>query len=731
MQFLEPAWWGLLVPLALIWGAVLRRWLPWPAVIFFVLLIAALAEPVIWRENTVGGGVVERAEREYAGIRLPGIEVSPRLQEGANFSARVVVESRNIPDDAALEVELFQDGVLVGRRDVVLDGGRQDIVFSDLVAAGPLLLLEARVQLASSGVENAEGKNDGDRDLVVRGAYAVGGALDVVVLGSGEDGSSPRGNDPQSATSAQGVRIRNLSLDELRINPGAVFPADVVILDDVEVGEITGEAWKALRDWVIERGGALLQGGGPGIAGAGDPDEERGAFFPLKFEPPEEDEDSRAVLVVLDRSGSMGQDADGDTKMALANEGALRVTDALRSGDWFGVLAVDVNPLWVVPLGPWENADRDREAIRSITPGGGGIYINTALAESWNQLRNAAPAQRQLLLFADADDVEEKSEGEMTGGARGRPALDLATLMRADQIGISVVALGRETDKDTAWLRELAARGRGRFHRTADARQLPALFTREADEAGLAGRGPLEFFAEPTPAGSRIFPTVDWLAAPPLLDQNNASARSGAEVFLLGRDGTPLLANWRQGRGQVASWASSWQNGWSSEWSRWPDAEKFRGALLNWLATTLNRGDWAVVVQDRHPGRLMVSIRWVADAGAPPAHPPRISLRFLDEEIPAVNWRLAGPGHWQAEVPREDSPLVIEGVAGPGEEIPLTIWNPGEISGGDAVWQLMPSLWQKPIFLRPWILAAAVLWVVVFGLRFQMQSAPLSRSPGH
>jgi hypothetical protein len=287
--------------------------------------------------------------------------------------------------------------------------------------------------------------------------------------------------------------------------------------------------------------------------------------------------------------------------------------------------------------------------------------------------------------------------------------------MRADQITISVVALGFENDKDTSWLRELAGRGRGRFHRAEDSRQLPGLFRLEADEAGLTRRNALPFFVVPTEEGRTLFREVDWEQAPPLLDQNPAGARPGAEVWLDGRDGLPLLAYWRQGRGQTSSFATSWRGAWSVEWDRWPGAAQFRGALLRWLAPFSDEGTWEVLMQDWSQRELVISLRWLDQAKVPPPQPPLVALTSIDSKSVPLDWNLLGPGSWQARIPLPDTPVVLEGMAGAREQIPLTVWNPSQLPPPEFAIQLQPADWRNPIVLRPWILAALVVGLALFG----------------
>jgi Ca-activated chloride channel family protein len=710
MQFIQPAW-LFLAPVPVLAWIFFRSHTDFRWLFFCLLLIAAVAEPVLWLPDETPEGAVKSLQKgtsfpiQYLGMRSP-----PNLREGESFSARIFLETTGRGTGNA---RLFHNGILVEERNLEFSSGRQELIFPGIVAAGPLMVLDCWIDFMpdAGGSKISNSENPLASTIHAQAAYAVGGALDVVVVGNNP--SPPTGSSTVGGEG--GIRFRFVRAEELVTNPGAVFPADVVLLNDVALGELPDALWSSLSEWVLERGGSILKSGGPVLAANSLEDDVRTKLFPLKFQPPDEEEDARAVLVVLDRSGSMAQKVGDNTKMALANEGTLRVATALRPGDWFGVLAVDVSPLWILPLAPWRDNSESKNAIRAIAPGGGGIYIDTALRESWNQLRNAVPLQRHLLVFADADDVEEKSEGEMGGRVGGTPTLDLATLMRADQITISVVALGFENDKDTPWLRELAGRGRGRFHRTEDARQLPGLFTLEADEAGLTRREELPFFAAPTALGLPLFRDINWEESPPLLDQNPATARNGAEVWMEGKKSLPLLAYWRQGRGQVASWATSWQGEWGVEWNGWADAMKFRSALLRWLAPVGDQGNWEVLIVENEPEDLLITLRWLDASKVPPAQPPKISIATTDGQQFDVDWALIGVGHWQAGISTPVRPVLLEGIVGAHEQIPLTIWNPSQIPAPEVETTLQAAQWRKPIPLRPWILAFAVAWLAATG----------------
>src|SRR4030095_12710054 len=94
-----------------------------------------------------------------------------------------------------------------------------------------------------------------------------------------------------------------------------------------------------------------------------------------------------AIVVAMDRSGSMGASAGGGkTKMDLANIAAVQVLDLLSPMDEFGVIAVDSSPHTIVNLKAPENVSELREEILRIDSGGGGIFIYEALSAAARML---------------------------------------------------------------------------------------------------------------------------------------------------------------------------------------------------------------------------------------------------------------------------------------------------------------------------------------------------------
>ena len=87
-----------------------------------------------------------------------------------------------------------------------------------------------------------------------------------------------------------------------------------------------------------------------------------------------------ALMIVLDRSGSMTAMVAGQTKMALANQGAALALNVLSPRDDFGVLAVDTRAHVLALLARHGAKEPIAQKVLSVTAGGRGIYVYTSLA---------------------------------------------------------------------------------------------------------------------------------------------------------------------------------------------------------------------------------------------------------------------------------------------------------------------------------------------------------------
>ncbi|MFZ4680924.1 MAG: glutamine amidotransferase [Terrimicrobiaceae bacterium] len=539
---------------------------------------AALAERNI-EVDTVPLSSPAGQETAVTALKTPSL-----VREGEVFDLTAVIQAGSAVESAT--VRLYQNNLLVAERQTSLSEGSSEIVFPKVKAEGRTALYE--VEVVSSADTHAENNR---RKMVLM----HGGPARVLVIDK---------NPEQSESLAAALRATDFQVD---LRPPAGFPRemegleafDLVVFADAPAADFAEGQFTLLQDWVRNFGGGFLMIGGEDSFGAG------GYFrtavatmLPVQIERQEREETPVvALLVILDRSGSMTAMAGGQQKIALANEGAVLALDVLQGKDLFGVFAVDTRVQDVVPLGKIGDRQAAARRIAGITAGGGGIYIYTSLAEAFPRLRDAQAKIKHIILFSDAADAEEKKAGEGGGSPGGGSALDLAAAMLASRITLSIVALGTEQDRDTAFLRQLAAAGGGRFYLTADATSLPRLFTLETMRAAESSLREDAFLA--SAAGKQpVLQGIPWSEAPLLLGLNISKLKPGAELLLTSEGGDPLFATWRYGLGQVAAFTSDAKARWASEWLGWPGYGKFWAQAARALVRDGSRKDFSVSVRE-------------------------------------------------------------------------------------------------------------------------------------
>jgi Ca-activated chloride channel homolog len=451
---------------------------------------------------------------------------------------------------------------------------------------------------------------------------------------------------------------------EVTSGPPAIMPDSLagleryqsVVLCNVPLDGLSSQQERQLRDFV-RRGGGLAKVGGPlGFGPGGYYQSVLESILPVTSDVVEEGRtQTTAIVVALDRSGSMGMRVGGMSKMELANEGCVRTIQLAPPGALFGMLSVDTRPEWIIPLSPLTDRRTAIARARSHQPGGGGIYVDIAAEYAFRALAEADADVRHLILFSDGDDTERQEGVEQ--------ATDLA--YRQHGITTTVICLG--DGRDVGFLRRMAAAGRGRFFFVDDPSHLPGVFTREAEmtSAGFIREDP---FRPRTGTRDSLTDGVDFESddAPPLLGYVGATAREEATVHLWADDARerPLLATWRYELGRVLAFTSDARDRWAEHWL---DDDRFALLWQRWVR-------WTLPPEERIHG---VESEWIHTTEG-----PLLTLSFFDEHgyrrqfealtaqgtLPdgsaaSLNARPAGAGTWQVQFPRSGAGMYQVAIA--------------------------------------------------------------------
>ena len=403
---------------------------------------------------------------------------------------------------------------------------------------------------------------------------------------------------PQLATALQaaGLEVERTTPTDLSGSLAELSNYASIVLVDVNAKALTPRKMESLRSYVRDLGGGLVAVGGPSSYGMGGyfktPLEEA---LPLNMQINDEERfPSVNIVVVIDRSGSMAAQEGGLTKIQLAAEAAVRVTELLNDFDYITVIPVDTRPTG--QIGPASVADRDRviEQIRGISSGGGGIYVRTGLEAAENALQQNETQVQHIIVLADGADAEEK---------QGVP--ELLDRLVADGVTITMVAIG--SGPDVQWLQEMAVRGNGRFHFTDRAANLPLIFTQETAEIQRTYLIEERFF----PTLANRSPILNGISqVPPLYGYVGTSGKDTAQIILQTHLEDPLLASWQYGLGRSVAWTSDATGRWGTEWVNWDGFPRFWSQAVRWTVSQgrNNTVESVITLQDGH-ARLTVDVR--------------------------------------------------------------------------------------------------------------------------
>lgn len=296
------------------------------------------------------------------------------------------------------------------------------------------------------------------------------------------------------------------------------------------------------------------------------------AALPVEIkEPPKKQEKNRAVVLVVDKSGSMRE----DNRILYAQEAAKSLIRQLRDRDLIGVTAFDISAFVVVPLSQVERVRGSFSSqVERLKPGGR-TYILPGLVEAKRQLERQTADRKHVIILSDGE----------TAGAQG-DYIDLADIMRREsKITVSTVAVGN--DANIPLLKRIAQYGGGFFHHTYDPRSLPQIVSQQMNEKSEEEPPPEEKPLMPLQVrGSEILNGFAERAYPPVRSYVETDLKKGAHLDLMiaqQQKRNPLLASWKYGSGKAAAFTTDLQGGGTRDWIRWSELERFWNSVFNWL----------------------------------------------------------------------------------------------------------------------------------------------------
>lgn len=330
---------------------------------------------------------------------------------------------------------------------------------------------------------------------------------------------------------------------------------ELLMLSNVPATALTQRQMEITRTWVQDLGGGFMMLGGEQSFGLG-------GYYKTALEEilpvrsdfeKEKEKPSLAMVLVIDKSGSMGGE-----KMELAKTAAKSAVELLGASDKIGVIAFEGESFWISEVQPASNKSRIMDDISRIEAGGGTVMY-PAMQDAYEALQSTVAKLKHVIILTDGISAPGDFEG-------------LAATMASSRITVSTVGVGNDADKNL--LEEIARVGQGRNYFTDDPSAVPQIFAKETVTASKSAINEQPFVPQvmrPTQA----LADIDFASAPFLLGYVMTRPKPTCEFILASEKGDPLLAWWRYGLGMTVAFTSDAKSRWAAEWLTWPEFSKF------------------------------------------------------------------------------------------------------------------------------------------------------------
>lgn len=341
---------------------------------------------------------------------------------------------------------------------------------------------------------------------------------------------------------------------------------EMIVLSDVPAWNLAPEQMEMIKSGVKDLGiGFTMIGGENGFGAGGYFDTPIEDALPVdmsirktKILP------SLSVVVVMDKSGSMGAIEGGREKIQLANDAAAAVVKLLQPIDKVGVIVCHDYPVAAVNLTPATSKDPIYAQISTIRAEGGGIAVFPSMKMANEMISGSGTRQKHVILLADGSDCDDQDG-----------VLPLVKQMQDKRITVTTVAIG--DGPHVPFLKAVAALGKGGYYLAQRATDLKAIFTKDVMTVSKS-----LIIEEPfTPrmdTSSSELSGID--GVPPLLGYVATSPKPTARLLMVSHKKDPILATWQYGLGKSAAFTSDCKARWSARWLSWPGYNKFWAQVI-------------------------------------------------------------------------------------------------------------------------------------------------------
>lgn len=551
-------------------------------------------------------------------VSLPDI-----IHQGDKFQVKVDIYSTEAVN---ARVSLYSGRTLKGQKDVILQKGNNQLVFSDEGVEGGLksyrVTVEAEQDTVSvnntySAFTTVEAR---PKLLLVEGAKDESKAF-VPILESC--------NYDYEVVAPSGVPGKISDMTQYQS----------MILLDVYADDLRKGFLENLETYVKDYAGGVIAIGGENSFALGNyRNTSLETVLPVSMDLEGEKQVPKlAMVMVIDHSGSMSSpstDKSNITCMDVAKQAAVNSLDSLREIDEVGVLAFDDGYTWSVPL---QEAVDTEEIISRISgiESAGGTSIYPALNEAVKKIKESDAALKHIVLLTDGQDGFHQYE-------------DVLKTMEEDGITLSTVAVGTEADSKT--LEWLAEEGGGRYYYSDAGTALPRIF---AQEVYLSVKSYLinEEFTPVIVNSHEIIQDIFTEGSPSMLGYIAATPKPASTVILQSAREDPILSVWQYGLGKTVAWNSDGTNEWTRNFAGWDRYAALWRNIIDWTISSTELGNDSLQVKQEASSAVITYETEDYSAGT------SISAVITGEDggSQEVTLKATAPGVYKAEVPLDET----------------------------------------------------------------------------
>ena len=493
---------------------------------------------------------------EVANVTVKKVLVPHQGTTGEGINLKVVVENRNAKEVVG-SLTLKRNGQPFKNEEIKIKPGSHIFSYQTTLPEGPM------ASFSASFVSRSPTSDTFPLDNQVTSWVAVQAKEKILLL----NGRSGEGRYLEAILKRRGFEVTSLALKSSLPSPAGY---GVVVFNNVE-REKFSPGYLAGVERHVAAGNAFLMLGGEGSFGPGGyrqtPIE---TVLPVELKEPKREEKNRALVLVIDKSGSMRE----ENKLLYAKEAAKAVVGQLKEGDLLGVVGFDVSPFVVVPLASVEKVRRSFASQIDRLKAGGKTYLFPAIVEAKRQLERQSASRKHVIILSDGE----------TGGS-GSDYIDLVAVMKDElKMTISAVAIGDQAN--IPLLKRIAQYGGGLFHHTYDPTTLPQIVLQQIQEEPQEEPLVKKDFTPIPVRGSKLLAGFHERFYPSLKGYIGTEIKRGARLDLIIRRGekrSPLLASWNYGKGKSVAFTTDLHGRWTKKWIQWKALERFWDKVFEWL----------------------------------------------------------------------------------------------------------------------------------------------------